>query len=529
MAKSTKSNRNTGKVSTFPAPQNGVAVAEEPEEALDESIPEEFAPPAAEQTAPADSRPPRRAAGRPKNAKPPLESEFWQKVKQIPLADWGTRVYLYLYILEPLCNLKQSGGKVYLNRYAEPVQDEHQICMEYGSGRYRLMLAYNKVSPDQSNELARHEFEIYNPQHPPKVPRAAWINDARNAKWEALLPKETPQSASAAAASTIVDAMKVVGDIRRELREEMEPNELPDQQSPSEMVNTFKAMKDILQPAGSQAAAKDPIELATALATTMMQMKADNPIVDILRDELKAMREEAAKGRDREFQLQQQLMEAKNKPAAESGDFLDRLMQLAEKSEKIEGIKKLFGGLFGGGEVATRPARTTALDMVRDLASSPFGAQLGQGLGLLLTSLATSQPTNGAPRPGPALVPNPSLQNGTGAETPEQRIQRIGQAITQPMLYEFFLKDEPGTTFAERMFDMWPEDYVFIRNLGAENLVNRYRQFAPAWAVIGPKEPAFITFIQEFCNWNPNEDEGAAPPNNDDDGVKDLEPEEVGA
>lgn len=532
MAKNRTSSRNTGNVTNFPIPQTGIAVAEEAVEPPDGSIPQEFAEPSPEPPAATEERPARRA-GRPKGTPEPQDTDFWKQVREIPRADWGTRVYLYLYILEPLCNLKQSGGKVYLNRYAEPVQDEHQICLEYGSGRYRLMLAKNKISPDQSNELARHEFEIYNPQHPPKVPRAAWVNDTRNAKWEALLPKETPQTAGAAAASTIVDAMKMVTDIRAQVRDEMEP-EPTDQQTPSEMVNTFRQMKEILQPAGATAAAKDPIELATALATTMMQMKADNPIVDILRDELKAMRDEAAKGRDREFQLQQQLMEAKNKPAADSGDFLDRIIQLSEKAEKMEGVKKLFGNLFGGAaETVTRAGRTSAYDVIRDIASSPFGASLGQGLGMLVSNLAIAgQPPamNGAPRPtGPTIIQNPTLQNGAPpVENPEQRIQRIGQTITTPMLYEFFLKDESGATWAERMFDMWPEDYIFLRNLGAENIVQRYRQFAPAWAIIGPKEPAFVEFMQEFCAWNPNEDEGPTPHAADDDGVRDLE-EEAGA
>jgi hypothetical protein len=144
--------------------------------------------------------------------------------------------------------------------------------------------------------------------------------------------------------------------------------------------------------------------------------------------------------------------------------------------------------------------RTSAYDVIRDIASSPFGASLGQGLGMLVSNLAIagSQPPamNGAPRPaGPVLVPNP----GATAENPEQRIQRIGQTITTPMLYEFFLKDESGATWAERMFDMWPEDYIFMRTLGPENIVQRYRQFGPAWAIIGPKNPRLWSSSRSFA------------------------------
>jgi len=73
------------------------------------------------------------------------------------------------------------------------------------------------------------------------------------------------------------------------------------------------------------------------------------------------------------------------------------------------------------------------------------------------------------------------------------------------------------------MYDMWPEDYLFMRGLGAENIINRYRQFPPAWALIAPKEPAFVDFIREFCAWDADEDEAPAPPEGGDAGVIDLE------
>jgi hypothetical protein len=266
-------------------------------------------------------------------------------------------------------------------------------------------------------------------------------------------------------------------------------------------------------------------------------MRSENPMVAILQQQMKdaaaateAERDRAFKAaesaREREFKLQEQLLTARSAPQK---SFMDQLRELADMGDKLDPIKKLLG--FGAEVVTGRAVRTTAYDVVRDIASSPFGANLGQGLGVLLSNLASTQAPAGPAQPmRPQLVPNPAFHNGgtPTKESDEQRIQRIGQQITQPMLYEFFLKDESGATFAERMFDMWPEDYIFLRTLGAENIVNRYRQFAPAWAVIGPKEPDFITFIQEFCKWDPNEDEGPAPPHDGDAGTVDLE-SEVGA
>src|ERR1035437_1282956 len=240
MANSRKSVKKSGTVAQFPKPESAVDV---------EDVPESFQEPPVSQAEP--TSPPPRTPPKKKTPLIPPVGDFFARLAAIPQQDWDSgRIYVYLYILEPLCNLKQSGGKAYLNRYSQPVKDEHQIAVEYGSGRYRLMLAYNKVSPDESTEVARHEFEIYNKQYPPTVPKAAWINDARNAKWEALLPKEVIPAA-ATAASTIVDAMEMVSDIRRDVRDEIGEPEEP-QNSTSEMLATMKAAKDLFGPSTTQ-------------------------------------------------------------------------------------------------------------------------------------------------------------------------------------------------------------------------------------------------------------------------------------
>lgn len=518
MANSRKQPPKTGTLTQFPQPEGSVAVEEAPVEA------ESTAEAALEPETPAE--PPKRGRGAPKKTDPPIETNFFQRVASVPLADWGTRVYLYLYQIEPVCDLKQSGGKAYLMRYQEPVRDEHQIMLEQGSGKYRFVLALNKISPANSNELARYDFEIYNPKYPPRIPRAVWVNDPRNRRWEALLPKET-EPVAATAASTIVDAMKMVSDIRRDVRDEMDPGEPQNVQSTSEMVNTFKAMKDILSPAAAApaVAAKDPLEIATALFTIMNQTKADNPALDLYRDELKAAREE----------MKEMRIAAHAQPAAAPAKtFLEQALEIASNPDKLEPLKKLAGAFgFGGGEAAGRTARTTGMDILNNLVSGPAGAQLAQGLGHVLMSLPSmfaSNPANGAAMPHPPPVVLPTIPAGPPQpETPEQRIQRIGEAVTRQMLGEFFMKGASGQDFAASMHNFWPEDTLFLQALGAENLVGRYRRFPQAWAVISYREADFIQFMTEFCAWIPEDDEGPVPPGNGDDGVVDLESTEVKA
>ena len=73
------------------------------------------------------------------------------------------------------------------------------------------------------------------------------------------------------------------------------------------------------------------------------------------------------------------------------------------------------------------------------------------------------------------------------------------------------------------MNDSWPDDYQFIKLLGAENLIQRYRS-SPVWAAVSFREKEFIAFIQEFCEWTEPKDEDTQVAS---DGVEDLEDKEA--
>ena len=486
MANSRKSTRKSGNVTQLPGPSDGVGVAEPPEEGE--------APTEATAAPPNPPRPPKKT---PKDQKgPETDPNFFQRLKSIPRDDWGTRVFLYLYVLEPLCNLKQSGGKTYLNRYSEPVQDEHQIMLEYGSGRYRLMLSQNKISPEASNELARYEFEVLNSQYPPKIPRAAWINDSRNAKWEALLPKETAAT-PASAASTIVDAMKMVSDIRRDVREEMEP-EAAETQSPSEMVNTFKAMKDILTPATTATAAKDPLELATALATTMMQMKADNPVIDLYRDELKALREE--------------MKEERASRAAQAVPAVEKPKTLIEQLTDFKALRDIFTTATGA-EGTIRAGRTTALDVARDLGSKFFESDLAMGVGQYLASLATRNVSGNPAQMNPGAPQN-------GVQRPIDDFAAFIENVLNPALLRHYIQGFTGGEFAGWLYDGYPDRVVQLQNFthpmmpglrGQNAIVQAYKNTPNMWPTLSSARPegesAFVHFVHEFCQWKPEPNE----------------------
>ena len=299
----------------------------------------------------------------------------------------------------------------------------------------------------------------------------------------------------------MLDAMRVYKEIRADVKDELDdqPDDAPDPTRAT--LETMKLAKELFaQPAAPPAATKDPLEIAVSLATTMMQMKADNPVVDILRDELKSLREELREAR-----------KPPAVPAVQPKSFLDQLFELVSDDSKLDKVKKVVGLFGGGGEVSTRAPRMGGFELVREIVSSPFGANLGQGLGTLLTQLATpaTQP-NGTPAARPV---SPTPINGQPAESDQQRIQRIAATITNPMINEFFDPGEPGDVFAERVFDLWPDDYRFIRGIGADSIINLYRQHnAQLWAHVAQREQQFRQFVKEFCEWQiPDDEEPSAP------------------
>jgi hypothetical protein len=492
-----------------PTPISSNTAVEETLPDIQDAIPPAFEPPAAAEAA-AESTAPRQ------EVKPPKTPTFYQTINKIPKADWGPRANIYLYRVEPVIDRTRSGDSKFINTYAEPV-NEDRVMADYGSGKYKLILNFRKAGADTGDVLDSVYMDILNMKYPPKIPLGEWTDDPRNKKW-AWAKEANGTPASAAPAVAPMDPLAAFGtfmDIQDRVQERMTPAAPP---TPPAPVDPWAAAEKILN------------------------MRSDNPMVEILKEQMKASaasaeaeRDRAFKAaesaREREFKLQEKLLEAKTAAPA-SKSFIDQALELANNSDKLEPLKKLAGffGLGGGSESVGRPGKTTGMDIIDHLVSGPAGAQLAQGLGSVLMALPSmfqGNPANGAPHPPPVVLP-PIAAPPPQPETPEQRIQRIGEAVTRQMLGEFFMKNATGADFAASMHNFWPEDTVFLQSLGAENLVNRYRRYPQAWSVISYREADFIQFITEFCAWTPEEDEGPVPPGNGDDGVVDLEPE-VGA
>lgn len=447
---------------------------------------------------------------------------FFETMKKVPKADWGPRANIYLYRVEPVIDRTRSGDNKYINSYAEPV-NEDKIMADYGSGRYKLMLNFRKPGAETGDLIDSTYMDILNMKYPPKIPLGEWTDDPRNKKWawakEALgIPNGTP-----AAAPPSIDPLAAFGtfmDIQDRIEERVKP----------------------AQPANGTPAPVDP----WSAAEKILNMRSDNPMVEILKEQMKsaaaateAERDRAFKAqesaRQREWDLQQKLLDARSSaPVAAPKTLMEQLTEFATLTDNPL-VKKIMGSGGSTAEAVARGGRTSFLDFARETMQGPAGTYIGQGLGNFLTGITSyfHQPAQ-QPNPGiqqqqpPPVVINAQQPNGTmpPIEHPEQRITRIGAAITEPLIKKF-MADGDGGDFAQSMFDVMPEDYVFMRSLGAENIVSRYKQFKQAWDVLRFKEAEFVTFIQDFCKWDPNEDEAPAGPGEGDDGINDLTGDEA--
>jgi len=510
MAKSTSKQH---KVRQFP----NVEPPETPEnEAVTAAMEPEGEPvtPFDEQAGPEAPPPPEKPKKTPKNL------TFFERLATITPKEWeGDRAKVKVYRLAPLINRLVSSDHKYITQYDTPITEDI-LKRDHGSGRYRLYLNYKKPGQNEV-EIDRVELDILDPKFPPNIPGNEWLDDPRNKSWAWARPANAPG-----------------GPAYQQNGQQQQPAPAADPLAALETLMTIQdRMEDRLRPAeqipAAQAAAA-PVD-PWAAAEKILNMRADNPMMAILQEQMKlnAAAAEAERqrnwqaqeaAREREHKLQLQLLEAKHHGNGKS--FMDQLLEMAA-NDKLEPIKKVFG-IFngnGGGEVAGRAARTTMLDVFRDLATGPAGATLAQGVASMISNLAAPRPAPGQQPQYPTVL-NPQQANGTipPVEGPEQRIQRIGATITRPLI-SHFLRGGEGQDFAQSMFDMNGDDYVFMRQLGAENILQRYRQFPEAWNYVQGEAPRFEEYIRAFCAWDPNEDEGPAP--GPDDGVVDLESQEA--
>lgn len=431
---------------------------------------------------PGPGRPPAAQAAQIKEAR---GNRFFDAVNQVPREDWGTRVILWLYRLEPYTDRKKSGDNIYLLQYMEPV-DENRVMMDFGSGRYRLMLTSRKQGADRGDELDKHEFEIINQAYPPKIPGKEWVEDPRNIKWAWARPADAPplngQPLQPQQQSAVLETLQVLTHIEDRAAERAQANQQP---------------------------VSDPIDAAVRILN-LTKGGGDTVLMEMFRDEMRATRARAEKLEDE--------LRSRNNPAPAAVDPIDALTKAGEGYKKLK-------DLFGGGESKENGSGGSTARSRMGPWMEFFQPVLPEVAGILkafATPLAGVMAQRMMQRPQPPgqqqhVTQPPAIQapaaesNGAQPSAPppneqQQDLVNFIERITPPML-NHLSQGYSGEVFASFIADGWGTERVQQMQMAPPEAIMQFYKSTPYWAQLQDRENGFVKFLQEFAAWKPEDDD----------------------
>ena len=462
---------------------------------FDEPTPVESAPAAA-----AEPIPPKKARGRQSQT---AQGSFWQRLMAIPKEEWESkRSYLYLYLMEPFVNIKTEGEAGYLSKLYEPIEPDF-IMNRWGSGKYFARLKHRVPGQNGDTDVDKLTFEIVNPAYPPKLPRKMWEHDPRNERWLSMLPKESDgKQTTAAETAQLFQTFLQMKDSFSEGTEQ--------QDATSQLETTVNIASRLMEMAKPKEAAPpaDPWDAASKI----LNMRSDNPVVDMMREELKAIREELKEERTEARRLQQQLFEGKNKTAEEQ-----KPKTLVEQLNELKALRETFAGVIETG-AKSRMSGTLEFfsEVVPKLVESPLMVGLGNFLmsKAMQPSLPMQQPMNGVNGTQAQRPQQPANGQQPQQATAEQELLQFVHFVTPSML-RYLEGEQDGGSFAESVYFMFPDKLPILQtlthpslpNLSGAPVVIAFYKMSPYWNRIQLHEARFTQFIQDFCKWRPDEGE----------------------
>jgi len=434
-----------------------------------------------------------------KGGRPPASQDriprvlsFFDKVAEIPKEDWGPRARIKIYRTEPSIDRVSLGKKRYVRDSLQPIdEDAIKRATWGGSGSYRLYLTYKAPNEREGKELDSVEVDILDTEYPPRLEPGEWLDLPENAKWKwAKGLIEAPPPVPQTPLSSVVEIMQATNEMRKTTLEEMRQN----------------------APPAPAAATADPMTVAMGFAEKLLTMRADNPMVTMMSEQLSAMRAELAAQRIRSDALLDKLAE-KNKDSDTKTDaptliktFFDGFKQLREQAADV--LPQSGGrGRMGSWQEFFQPVLPSIMDILKPVA------------------IAVTQA---------AMQPNPSA-NGP------QRIQQTPGAAAQPQPRDFgaflddltprmlhFLRDfaDPAATFAEWFHDGYADSQRAIETMislgGVPALMAWYRT-SKHWMHLAPIEAEFTKFLSDVIAWKPKAEPEEPPADATAEPVIDLE------
>jgi len=448
----------------------------------------------------------KRKSGRPRNADAAKQAaenshNFLESCARVNKADWGSRAIIYLYRSEPIIDRSRSGDYHYIDKYSEPITED-RILTDHGSGKYRVMLNFQRPGADSSTTLDSAVITLLNIKFPPKIAPGDWVDDPKNNKW-AWAKESFPKPPSANGTGQVLETLKVFNDIRKGVQDEQQPQPPP---QPVPFINPVSQVRETIQ------ALK---ELAPQPAAATENKTLDS-IVQLMISQIQAQATQNAT-------LLQTVLTQRNPPPGNSLTetitvLSDKLLPLVEKlkptaEDAISNFTRR--SKMAGWMEMLQPALPAALEFFR-----PFGVALANRL--MNPAANGAFPSPGAPPAEAAAGALPAA--GSAAPGASGTFPPMLNMIAVPML-EFVRMDadphELGRDFANWVNDGYGANPRFAQALslakvaGVNSVIVAFKG-SPWWLDKGPErnllslsemEPKFTAFVDAFLKWQPEAEE----------------------
>lgn len=461
--------------------------------------------------------------GRPPK-RPPGAPSFFERLKDYPTQEWdGGQVVLTLYRLEPFTDRTTGGPKpVWVMKYGNPI-DEERILLDHGSGRYRVYLNEAEPGSRKTRMVETHEFEIYNPKHPPKIPAGEWVEDPRNKKWAWAHPnRQRPDSPLG-----VADIIELVREAIRSQRSEpprAETNDAVIKLALEQSQGRDTLARELASRPATPATVANPLADLKMLADVVMTLQPEKPAAI---DPVSAL--------NRAVELVKQLQ-----PAAPTQPQKSPIEQVTEMLDFYEKLKGNFAPGVAPDGSGNLGAVAAIIHEVSEVLKNPL---------TILAQVWAASKARTAPGVQPA-APEPVGQPGAPAQQPPrpangQPQRQQPQADTQgflqfvetitPTMIAKLESGEDGGDFAAWIYEGWPDVLARLQTLatpampgvtGAPVIIGFYRT-TPHWPRLALHEKEFGQFIDEFCKWKPQDLKAEDEIKEGDPGPDDDKPERM--
>lgn len=220
--------------------------------------------------------------------------DFWEYLSRFSSDQWSNLIG-YLWRVAPIHDRKFAGKPTAIGKYAKSF-DVETVKVDHGSGGYRIDLCYIRPDGGGSKRIAQWYFQIMDMQHPPMLPNGEWLNDPQNADWKWAQPKIAARDAVTPPDSHQQDAASLFQTVLAGVQS-IQGDRPDNNQMAVAVLDMVSRNQDAMMALNDPGRQLSTLQQLIALAKTHDNGDGAKPyemIISLLRDDLKATRQEVA-------------------------------------------------------------------------------------------------------------------------------------------------------------------------------------------------------------------------------------------